>query len=857
MAANFDNPQALDRLGHIYLYGIEVREDYRYAKKCFETSLELGNSDSYVGLGDIYMFGKGVKRNVNTAKKYYELAAKEGYLDAKERLRNHRHEILFYSSHDYFNDIISIIPKTSENKYRIRILCKCRNDDYSSCFDNLGDEYYYGDTYNQSFSKAIENYQVAAFQGDDDAICRIGMLYQNGHGVEQSYSKAKHYFEIAAKKHNPDALNNLGVLYENGFGVERDYNKANSYYVESSKCGNLYALINLGLAQIYNMSIPHNIELAKFNFQQALKKKNNSFAPLFLGLLYYDTEFTNPPDYIKAKEYFELSANLKNSDAYNYLGLFYENGYGVNKDYLKAKDYYTLAAQLKHPEAYYNLGRLHKEGKGVEKNFSKSLYFYGISAEKNYASALFYIAYLYSTGDEVEIDLKKAVSMYLKCAEIESEKSVFFPSVYHSLSIINKTNIYRYPSLNNIGLIYIEQDPKKAKDYIDYLKQAAFAEYPFAQNNYGLSNQYYLDNRQDAEYFYQRSSRNNFALAFYNLAHLYEEYDNNIDLSIENYIKASENEDSPLLFRGNTYNDKRLEISKTFIICFTNLKLTNYFFSKLNYEEAKKYFVKVFAKLGKFQFNVPHRVDKNYFSYMKKLILHNPLFNLDNQANTNVINLLNIDSNNNDNNNNDNNNNDNNNNDNNNNDNNNNDNNKYDNNKYDNNKYDNNKYDNNKYDNNKYDNNKYDNNKYDNNKYDNNKYDNNKYNNNKYDNSNNLNINNNEQYFYKKCENESENNCLFIKEILISNNSENNDECVRIFDDPDELFDFVVNENNLKHLFLKEIQEIIDLIHSILYDEKSYLILFGRISLEKKKKEVNRNSSPLSDINENFYDGLE
>ena len=55
---------------------------------------------------------------------------------------------------------------------------------------------------------------------------------------------------------------------------------------------------------------------------------------------------------------------------------------------------------------------------------------------------------------------------------------------------------------------------KKAEDNI---KESAFAEYPFGQNNFGLYNEIYLN----AEYMYNKSSKHKFSLAEYNLGSLY------------------------------------------------------------------------------------------------------------------------------------------------------------------------------------------------------------------------------------------------------------------------------------------------------------------------------------------------
>lgn len=71
------------------------------------------------------------------------------------------------------------------------------------------------------------------------------------------------------------------------------------------------------------------------------------------------------------------------------------------------------------------------------------------------------------------------------------------------------------------------------------LKESAFAEYPFGQNNFGLLNEFYLDKIDNAKYLYERSSKHNFSLEEFNLGRIREK-DKNFDESIKYYIHASE-----------------------------------------------------------------------------------------------------------------------------------------------------------------------------------------------------------------------------------------------------------------------------------------------------------------------------
>lgn len=179
----------------------------------------------------------------------------------------------------------------------------------------------------------------------------------------------------------------------------------------------------------------------------------------------------------------------------------------------------------------------------------------------------------------------------------------------------------------------------------EYLKESAFAEYPLGQNNFGLFSLFYLNKDDNARYMFEKSAKHNFSLSEYNIGYMLEK-DNKIDESIQWYIKASEHENEPLIYRNIVHNDKRLEISKKFILCLTNLKLVEYYFSLKKYDDSKKYFIKSINKLKlenrKYPFEFPIENESllnysnDYFSYIKKYILNFPLFNLKNQPNLNL-----------------------------------------------------------------------------------------------------------------------------------------------------------------------------------------------------------------------------
>ena len=55
---------------------------------------------------------------------------------------------------------------------------------------------------------------------------------------------------------------------------------------------------------------------------------------------------------------------LQDPDAQYYLGICYENGWGVSCDLVKARKWYQLAAKANHLEAKHNLAVFYEKGIG-------------------------------------------------------------------------------------------------------------------------------------------------------------------------------------------------------------------------------------------------------------------------------------------------------------------------------------------------------------------------------------------------------------------------------------------------------------------------------------------------------------
>ena len=91
----------------------------------------------------------------------------------------------------------------------------------------------------------------------------------------------------------------------------------------------------------------------------------------------------------------------------------YENGLGVEQDYLKAKEYYELSIQQNNTKALINLGNLYENGLGVEQNYSKAKELYELSSNQNNSNAFIFLGNLYVVSQEIIQKLKNIMN-YLK-----------------------------------------------------------------------------------------------------------------------------------------------------------------------------------------------------------------------------------------------------------------------------------------------------------------------------------------------------------------------------------------------------------------------------------------------------------
>lgn len=153
---------SMNVLGHIYLNVISVR-NYVKAKKLFEESSALGNSDALKNLAYMYIYGLGVQKDYSKGKKLIEEAINLGSVDA-----------------------INILAHVYKNGFGVI----------------------------QNYSKAIELYTRATSLNDNISFCNLAHMYENGLGVDQNYDIAINFYKQAYSKDYIESLDAMIKIFK-------------------------------------------------------------------------------------------------------------------------------------------------------------------------------------------------------------------------------------------------------------------------------------------------------------------------------------------------------------------------------------------------------------------------------------------------------------------------------------------------------------------------------------------------------------------------------------------------------------------------------------------------------------------
>jgi len=268
----------------------------------------------------------------------------------------------------------------------------------------LAQKYWEHEKYDESFKW----YERASAQDNAEAICGLGICYQNGYGTEKDETRAFQLFLKASEMGLLEAQFQLAEAYHFGKGILRDDKKAMDLYFKTAQKGHHISEFMVGLYFMHDrgensntFSITSRRDTVKA-FEWFMKSAKQGYHPAQRRIgAFYETG-TDPcvRNVGKALEWYQKAAEQKNPLALFAIGRLYANGIDEeNPDNSRAFDYYMQAANMNLREAQYRVGIAFFFGKGTVKDMDSAISWIRKSSEQGYAAAITLLSELEKNTD--------------------------------------------------------------------------------------------------------------------------------------------------------------------------------------------------------------------------------------------------------------------------------------------------------------------------------------------------------------------------------------------------------------------------------------------------------------------------
>ncbi len=242
-ACDLDGDYGCFNAAYFYEYGIGTQKDITQAKtlaKQLREKINLSNInlDKKVSeriIGSVYS---------NKLEAYRDLSFRPHFIQGLS--------FYFYAPQSDERKLLSRIGFDSSHLARIAILW-AREGDPEVAYQTaklVSTLYFNNETKTIDIAEALKWLRISAEKGDADSQTLLGFLYEHaGLGLQPDGEKARKWYEMAAQQGNGEALYTLGRMYYSGVMVNVDYDKA-LYFFKKAYEKELQAVADY-LAQMY------------------------------------------------------------------------------------------------------------------------------------------------------------------------------------------------------------------------------------------------------------------------------------------------------------------------------------------------------------------------------------------------------------------------------------------------------------------------------------------------------------------------------------------------------------------------------------------------------------------------------
>ena len=250
---------------------------------------------------------------------------------------------------------------------------------WEQAMNRLGQMYNYGRGVTEDKAMAVEWYRKAAEKGYAVSMSNLANMYYGGSGVTKDYAKAVEWYEKAAANGNVDAMYYAGNAYATGgYGLTQDYAKAFEWYIKAADKGQVNAMVSVGYAYIYGRGVTKSYGEGVIWFNKADESGNLSIeTQMYISVYYSDNNH-----YTESVKWLKKAAERGYADAQQELGERYSMGVeGVTQDYTEALKWYRKAAEQGKVLSMFRLGILYNNGQGVAQNRNEAIKWIRLAAE--------------------------------------------------------------------------------------------------------------------------------------------------------------------------------------------------------------------------------------------------------------------------------------------------------------------------------------------------------------------------------------------------------------------------------------------------------------------------------------------
>lgn len=200
MAAEQNDPTAINNLASLYFSGIGTEKDVKKAFELFQKASDLGNDNASLNLAFLYLAG-GKKDDVRNQKavELFEKSAKDGNKIAQ-----------FMSGYAYCKGFV--VACNYAQCYKLMNSAATGEAQIDEAQLMLAELYLKGLGTVQNYAKGIEAYEKAVAQGNLDADIYLADLLIEGKYVQKNPAKAYMLYNIAAARGRQDALEKRNIL---------------------------------------------------------------------------------------------------------------------------------------------------------------------------------------------------------------------------------------------------------------------------------------------------------------------------------------------------------------------------------------------------------------------------------------------------------------------------------------------------------------------------------------------------------------------------------------------------------------------------------------------------------------------